>query len=450
MLRSIRGNLLGWYSAILLAVLFGFGSTLYHRLQRLTYERADAELARAAQLIGQRIEPGGEIPESLLQRFGSDEDEAAYAVLRMKDGTELLSAQASDDVPPPGVPLRAGHPRFRERGELREVMLPWGDGGTLIVGRSTAVEDTQVRHLVWILAGTGLGVLLMGLAGGWLLVDRALRPIATMSATAEAVSGSNLSHRIDLKETESELGPLARVLNRMLDRLEAAFEQQKSFTADASHELRTPLAVICSQAELALARERTGEEYRQALATCAKAAQRMRSLVDDLLVLARADAGMLSLQAAPFDLRACVEECAEMIRPLAAERGVAVGLDLEPVVWIGDRQRLSQVITNLLSNAIRYNRDGGRVDVRLAVEGPEVVLAVSDTGMGIAEEERALLFKRFHRVDKARSRDLGGSGLGLAICRSLVEAHAGTIGCESQPGVGSVFTVRLPTAPPPS
>jgi heavy metal sensor kinase len=449
MLRSIRGNLLGWYSAILLAVLAGFGSTLYHRLQNLTYERADTELLNAAQLISQRTVSShrrghAQIPESLLQRFGSDEDEAAYAVLRMKDGAELLSAQAPDDVPPPGVALRAGRPRFRQRGELREVMLPWGDGGALIVGRSIAVEDKQVRRVIWILAGTGLGVLLLGLAGGWLLVDRALRPIATMSATAEAVSGSNLSQRVDVEETESELGPLARVLNRMLDRLESAFEQQKSFTADASHELRTPLAVICSQAELALSRERTGEEYRQALATCAKAAQRMRSLVDDLLTLARADAGMLALQPAPFDLRACVEESAEMIRPLAAERGIALGLDLEPVTWTGDRQRLSQVATNLLSNAIRYNRDDGRVDVRLAVKGPEVVLSVSDTGVGIAEEERELLFKRFHRVDKARSRDLGGSGLGLAICRSLVEAHDGALDCESRPGVGSTFTVRLP------
>jgi heavy metal sensor kinase len=447
MLRSIRGNLLGWYSAILLAVLAGFGSTLYHRLQRLTYERADKELASAAQLIAQRTshrEGWPQIPESLLQRFGSDEDEAAYAVLRMKDGAEVLSAQASDDVPPPGVALSADRPRFRQRGELREVMLPWGDGGSLIVGRSIAVEDKQVRHLIWILAGTGLGVLLVGLAGGWLLVDRAMKPIATMSATAEAVSGSNLSQRIDVEETESELGPLARVLNRMLDRLESAFEQQKSFTADASHELRTPLAVICSQAELSLSRERTGEEYREALATCANAAQRMRLLVDDLLTLARADAGMLALQPAPFDVRACVEECAEWIRPLAGERGIEIEVDLEPVTWTGDRQRLSQVVTNLLSNAIRYNRDGGRVEVRLAAEGPEVMLAVSDTGVGIAEDERKLLFKRFHRVDKARSRDLGGSGLGLAICRSLVEAHAGTIDCESRPGVGSTFTVRLP------
>jgi heavy metal sensor kinase len=455
MLRSIRGNLLGWYSALLLAVLAGFGSTLYHRLQSLTYERADTELASAAQLIAQRASSGRrhgrpEIPESLLQRFGADEDEAAYAVLRMKDGTELLSDQAPDDVPPPAAArLRAGRPRFRQRGELREVMVPWEDGGYLIVGRSIAVEDNQVRHLIWILAGTGLGVLLVGLAGGWLLVDRALRPIVAMSATAEAVSGSNLSQRIDVEETESELGPLARVLNRMLERLEAAFEQQKSFTADASHELRTPLAVICSQAELALSRQRTAEEYREALVTCASASQRMRSLVDDLLTLARADAGMLSLQPAPIDLRACVEECAGMIQPLAAERGIEIGLDLAAVACTGDRQRLSQVVTNLLSNAIRYNREEGRVDVRLAVEGQEAVLAVADTGVGVSEEERVLLFKRFHRVDKARSRDLGGSGLGLAICRSLVDAHGGTLECESRPGVGSTFTVRLPIGPRP-
>jgi heavy metal sensor kinase len=461
MFRSIRWNLLGWYTAILLAVTIGFGSLLYHRLEALRTQRVDAELAGAAQLIAQRTrpphrprghtgtgepEPQISIPESLLQRFGADENEAAYAVLWTSDGERYSSAQAPEDVPAP-EPLRKedpDRPRFRERGELREVILPRRNGGYLVVGRSIDIEEEQTDRLLWLLAGVGAGVLLVGMAGGWLLVDRALRPIAAMSATAEAISASNLSQRIDVALTESELGPLARVLNNMLDRLEAAFEQQKRFTADASHELRTPLAVICSQAELALARERSGDEYRQALATTAGAAQRMRTLVNGLLTLARADAGMLQLERAPFDLKVCVEECAGMVRPLAEERGITIHLDLADVEWSGDVQRIAQVVTNLLSNAIRYNRDGGEVRVTLREEAGGVALAVADTGIGIPREEIGSIFKRFYRVDKARSREMGGTGLGLAICRSLIAAHGGTIECASALGEGSIFTVRLP------
>jgi two-component system, OmpR family, sensor kinase len=461
MFRSIRWNLLGWYSALLLAVLAGFGITLYHRLETLSDQRVDTELASAAQLIAQRIRPAHrtrghsaarpepepiDIPETLLQRFGADENEAAYALLWLRDGTRSASAQAPADVPRPRPLARENpdRPRFRRRGDLREVILPRHSGGYLVVGRSTAVEEEQTERLVWILVGTGLGVLLVGLAGGWILVERALRPIAVMSSTAQAISASNLSQRIDVAGTESELSPLARILNSMLDHLEDAFEQQKRFTADASHELRTPLAVICSQAELALARERSGAEYRQALATCAGAAQRMRTLVNGLLTLARADAGMLQLERAPFDLKACVEECAAMVQPLAEERGIGVDLDLEEAEPIGDAQRIAQVITNLLSNAIRYNREGGRVSVRLREENGEVILAVADTGIGIPEDELGSIFKRFYRVDKARSREMGGTGLGLAICQSLVTAHGGTLECDSDLGRGSTFTVRLP------
>ncbi|HYU32812.1 MAG TPA: ATP-binding protein [Thermoanaerobaculia bacterium] len=458
MFRSIRWNLLGWYSALLLAALSGFGSVLYHRLQALTDERIETELAGAAELIQERIhvhrphhpgQPAVTIPESLLQRFGSSEDEAAYAVLWLPDGARFASAQAPPDVPRPKTLRREQPdvPRFRQRGDLREVILARHNGGHLVVGRSTAVEASQLRRLTWELVGTGLAVLLFGLGGAWLLLGRSLQPIADMSATAEAVSASNLSRRIDVAETQSELGPLARVLNRMLDRLEGAFEQQKRFTADASHELRTPLAVVLSQTELALAREREPAEYVQALETCARAAQRMRSLVNDLLVLARADAGVLELEPQPFDLKSCIEECVTLVQPLAAERGLPIGLDLSEgadVEWTGDLERTAQVITNLLTNAIRYNRPGGRVDVHLEAHPSEIVLTVADTGIGIPEDERARIFERFHRVDKVRSREMGGSGLGLAICKSLLAAQGGTIECTSTLGEGSTFTVRLP------
>jgi two-component system OmpR family sensor kinase len=458
MFRSIRASLFAWFAVLLVVLVAVFASTLYDRLQRLTAKRIEAELAGAAGLIGKHIpRPAAptepiEIPEDLLRRFGEDTEEDAYAVVWRADGSQLFSLLAPSDLPKPR-PMPGDNPdrpRFRQRGSLYEVIVPRRNGGFLVVGRSTAREAQNLRRLAWELVATGAGVLLLGLAGGWLLVGRALRPIAAMSSTAQAISATNLSQRIDVAGTESELGPLARVLNGMLDRLEIAFEHQKRFTADASHELRTPLAVICSQTELALARERSSEEYRKALETCSRAAERMRELVDGLLTLARADASMIHLDRAPFDVTACILDCAEMMRDLAAEREVEIdltGLPEADVEWNGDLPRFARMVINLLSNAIRYNHPGGQVSVELADREGEIVLAITDTGIGIPPEEQATIFKRFHRVDKARTRDAGGSGLGLAISQSLVAAHGGTIECQSEPGHGSTFTVRLPHVP---
>ncbi len=170
----------------------------------------------------------------------------------------------------------------------------------------------------------------------------------------------------------------------------------------------------------------------------------MSALVEGLLTLARADAGKLELLRQPVDLRQVVEEGVALFRPLAEGKDVRLTANLAPAAVVGDGVRLAQVVTNLLSNAIHYNRAGGEVGVRLTVEAGEALLAVSDTGCGIPEEDRPHLFERFYRVDKARSRASGGNGLGLAICKSVVEGHGGTIGFTTHAGRGSTFTVRLP------
>jgi heavy metal sensor kinase len=314
----------------------------------------------------------------------------------------------------------------------------------VLVGRSVAPELADLTRLAWQLLSTGLGVLALGLAGGWVLSRRAVRPIEAMSATAAAISADNLSRRIDLADVDSELGRLGQILNAMFARLEAAFERQVRFTADASHELRTPLSVIHSHAELALARPRSAEDYRAALEASLRAAKRMKGLVDGLLTLARADAGRLEMTRGHLDLGELVQESAALLAPLAAAAGVHVSLAAKPVAVTGDAGRLTQVVTNLLTNAIHYNRAGGSVTVTVeSIEG-EAVLTVADTGRGIPAADREHLFERFYRVDKARSRELGGSGLGLAICKSIVEAHGGAITFTSEVDRGTTFEVRLP------
>ncbi len=236
----------------------------------------------------------------------------------------------------------------------------------------------------------------------------------------------------------------AILINTMLERLGRSFEQQARFTADASHELRTPLAVILSQVELALSRQRDGPAYRESLEACGRAAGRMKSLVDDLLTLARADSGKLELRVEPVDLARIAEETAALLEPLAHERTARILVMTSPAPLKGDPERLSQVLANLLSNAIQYTRPGGQVTVTVRSDNDSAIVAVEDTGAGIPESDLPLIFDRFHRVDTARSRKSGGSGLGLSICRSIVEAHGGTITVSSAVDHGSTFIVTIP------
>jgi heavy metal sensor kinase len=322
-----------------------------------------------------------------------------------------------------------------------------GPHGTQILVRRTATRElAELRSFAWLLVLAGAGVLAIGLAGGFAISRQIFRPIAAISATASAISASDISGRIDFVDIDQELSDLASVLNAMFDRLQSAFEQQTRFTADASHELRTPLAIIRSHADLALTRQRSETEYREALQAIARAAKRMTGLVDGLLTLARADAGKLDLQRERVDLASLVAEVVDLFRPLAAEKQVTFTAELSEVTALGDAERLAQVVTNLVSNAIGYNLPGGTVNVRLEEEGTTALLEVEDTGCGIPESDRPHLFERFYRVDKARSRASGGNGLGLAICKSIIEAHGGGIDFTTEVGKGTTFRVRLPTA----
>jgi heavy metal sensor kinase len=334
--------------------------------------------------------------------------------------------------------------RYRQWADLREAVLTTPLGAQIIAGRSVRREQDQLRELVFLLAGTGAGILALGLGGGWFLSRRVVRPIGVMSATAQALSATHLSGRIEVDRVPSELGLLAQVLNAAFARLESAFLQQARFTADASHELRTPLSVIHSHAELALSRERSNDEYRHTLATCLKASTRMRSLVESLLLLARADAGGLELTRQSFDLGKVARECVALLTPLAQQGGIDLQAALGTVEVTGDPSRIGQVITNLVTNAIRYNHAGGMVRISTEWANGAAVLTVADTGMGIAPEDQPRVFERFFRADKARSRKAGGSGLGLAICKSIIDAHAGSIAFSSLQGQGTTFVVRLP------
>lgn len=319
-------------------------------------------------------------------------------------------------------------------------------GEWVLVGRSNAAETDELRRVAMRLAGVGGAVLLLGLVGGWWIASRAIRPIDDISATAAKISGGDLSQRISVANTDNELGRLAGVLNATFAQLETAFARQRQFTSDAAHELRTPVAVMLTQVQSALTKERSGAEYRETIEACQRAAQRMRRLTESLLTLARLEAGPEAINRIRFDLAVTIRECVGLIGPLAAEHGVELICEIPPLEWEGDPERLAQVLTNLLTNAIQYNQPPGEVRVTARSSAGAIELTVADTGVGISAADLPHVFERFFRADKSRTGSTGHAGLGLAISKAIIEAHGGTIELTSQPGAGTTVTVRLPVA----
>jgi two-component system OmpR family sensor kinase len=356
------------------------------------------------------------------------------------------SDNAPADLVFPGVPATGSPTQVRTRGHYLEALAFDLPGCCALVGHSITQELEHKRAFaLWLIAAGG-SVLTLGLGGGWWIARGALRPLAEISAIASRISSGNLSERISNVDRGSELAELVQVLNSMYERLEIAFAQQSQFTADASHELRTPLAVLVTEAQTALTRPRSAVEYRETIETCLGTAQQMRRLAESLLELARFDACQHAIERQELDLAGLVRECVELVHPLAVGRGIQFRCDLKSAELAGDPDQIGRAVTNLLNNAIQYNRDNGEVQVSTRTENGSVVLTVADTGVGIEGKDLPCIFVRFYRAEKARSCGTGHTGLGLAICKAIISAHAGRIEVSSQPGVGTAFTVTLPRA----
>ena len=466
--KSIRWRLQLWLAFLLVCVLSGFGVTIY-QLQRVSQLRQiDEELERRVAVLSGAVRGGPPKPgfppppfekrkgpfgprdfpisEEISSLFDQTSTSSFYFTVWSRDGAMFKrSTNAPPDVFLPERLNKTDTRTYtRMRGEYREAFHFTELADCVLAGRSISTHlDAMRRFKLWLLAAGGT-VLAFGLGGGWWLTSRAIRPVDDISVAASRISEGNLSERINVSDTHSELGRLASVLNSTFARLEAAFAQQRQFTADASHELRTPLAVIISEAQTTLARERGAAEYRQSIAVCLDAAQQIRRLAESLLQLAHFDAGQEPMRRSAVDLAENARVCAGRIGPLAKERGIKIRCDLGPAETFGDADRFSQLITNLLTNAIHYNKPNGEILVSTHSENGGAVLTVTDSGQGIAAEDIRHVFERFYRADKSRSRSEGRSGLGLAICKAIVDSHGGTIDVSSELGAGTTFTVRLP------
>jgi heavy metal sensor kinase len=266
-----------------------------------------------------------------------------------------------------------------------------------------------------------------------------------MTETARRISAEHLTRRLDETGAGDELDRLAQTLNEMLGRLDAAFKEMRQFTADASHELQTPLTILKGEMEVALRSPRSPEEYQRILKSALEEIDRIARLVEGLLLLARADAGVLRMDRRPIDLAQLVEEVYGQARILAEAHSIDLRLGpVGPVSVQGDYAHLRRLLLNLVDNGIKYTLPGGHVALSLQSSGGWASIKVEDTGAGITPEDQARIFQRFYRSAAARSSGEGGAGLGLCIARSIAEAHGGRIEVESIPGRGSTFTVLLP------
>jgi heavy metal sensor kinase len=288
-------------------------------------------------------------------------------------------------------------------------------------------------------------VVSLAVAGGYWLMRRSLAPVDEITKRAEGITSTNLSERLPVIRTGDELERLSMSLNRMIERLDEAFQHINRFSADASHELRTPLTILQLELEGIAQDHRRDAALGDQIGSALEETHRMSRIVESLLAISRLDAGEVKMDKTRLDLGDLAASTADEMRLLAEEKSIRLRTRAAVSVQVeGDRTRLQQVIVNLIDNAIKYTQEGGTVEIRVGQEGNIAVLEVSDDGPGIPAHALPHVFERFYRADKARSRASGGAGLGLSIVKAICAAHNAEVKVSSQEGRGSCFRVELP------
>jgi heavy metal sensor kinase len=436
MRESLRARLLIWHTAAVAAVIFAFGTSIAYDTWRTRLQSVDDRLVARASEVARAVATAGDgrVDVTLGPGLRYEDAPDVYHAIWTADGTLVDRSDASIPVPRP-----AGAGAWTREGR-REVALVAPSGVLVVAGTDLAGVRGEIWALVGVLGATGAAILALSTALGWWLVGRALEPLDRINKTAQRMTDGDLGARISVDSIDSEIGQFARALNSAFDRLQGAIDRQRRFTADASHELRTPLTALSTEVQWALSRPRSTEELRSSLEVASRAAVRMQSVIERLLALARDEA--TPLRSTVVSLAETARQAVDTVQALAEAAGVTLALDLEPLVLEGDPDQLREAVTNVLTNAIRYNVENGRVDVSLRRRDGATELSIADTGIGIAPADLPHVFDPFFRGDPARSRDTGGAGLGLALTRTIVERHGGTITCESTPGRGTTVTMR--------
>ncbi len=471
--HSIRWRVQAWHGLVLLVALAALCLVVNRLAWQAQLKRIDTAIAEAERRLARaffdsstpadrddRMPPDElfrrlarenrlAIPPALSAAYSSTAPGHHWFAITDTDGTLLIK---SPNAPagyarPPGIAPESD--AFATRHHYRESTHAFRNGLAVTYGADITPDLDARRRFATTLGLIALVLWTAGLLGGWWLAGRAIRPIRTISRTATRIAAGDLAERINVSDTDSELDQLGRVLNATFDRLSAALERQRRFTADASHELRTPLTILLSETQRALKRERAPGEYRAILATCHDTGLRMRRLIEALLLLARQDASDPAVARVPGDLAAVAAEAVRHRSAIADEKAMRLHLDLQPAPAPLDPDTMGILVTNLLSNAIDHHRAGGDRNIWITTGTAgraSVRLVVRDDGPGIPPGDLPHIFERFHRADKARTATpTPHTGLGLAIARAIAQNHSATLTARNNtPAPGATFELVLP------
>jgi len=462
--RSISFRLVAWYAGLLTGIFVLLCALLYLDLRHfLENDLCESQFRRTRQIANTLLvhvkQTGEPYVASQTKDWYEPEINDRFIRITRADGTLVYVSGAPKDgsFDPAEVPI------FTPSSQTEfSHILKLSEGKTLIVaalnfkssgnpdylvefGELLDPVETMLNHLFLQVAwGLPLAVVIIA-GGGYLLVRRALTPVEQITRAAERITLHNLSERLPVARTDDELERLSVSLNRMITRLDDAFQNSKRFVADASHELRTPLTILRGELENLTEDARLDSELRERVGSMLEEAVHLGKIVEQLFTLSRLDAGEAQTEWTCFDLAELAKTTSEQMHLLAEDKGISISCDTsEPAPVKGNRVRLKQVVVNLLDNAIKYTRVNGKIQLRVLAVNGHAVLEVKDNGIGIPPDALPHIFERFYRVDQARSADYESAGLGLSIVKSICTAHGSEVEAQSTVGSGSSFRVKLP------
>lgn len=451
------------YGGILSLILVVFGSGVYYYFENSLQASIDAKIKSMGEVISSSLtdvrDPSlfGNFERYLENVLGRKPkgkfiqiiDSAGRIGARMNDieAQSLSSSFSTLEQAYSGQTVYETIERVKPR--LRMVTIPIMDDTrkvTSIVQVGTSLEDfdeTMKRLLIIMIIAIPTSIA-STIAIGYAAATKALKPVDKMRKTAFKITSRNLGERIDLGRRKDELGKLAQTFNEMIDRLQDAFQRINQFSSDVSHELKTPLTIIKGETEVALRKERTVEEYKSILVSHLEEADQMTRIIEDLLLLSKADKDEIRMSIETIDVRDLIMNVYTDMRLFAHQKDVRlVAETLTDTKLRGDELKLLRMLRNIVDNGIKYTQAGGTVEISSELNDGMVTILVRDTGVGIDREDLKYVFDRFYRADRSRKRE-SGSGLGLSISKWIAEAHSGTIDVESQISSGSLFSIRLP------